>query len=234
MNDVLNCVGLTKSYKNQPVLNQLDFNVERGKIIGLLGPNGCGKTTLIKLVAGLLTPDKGEIYINGKLRTEESNKDISYLPERTYLRSSQKVGDILDYFAEFFSDFDHVLAKNMLKDLDITDDRTLNTLSKGTKEKVQLVLTMARKTSLYILDEPIGGVDPAARDYVLKTIIGSYSPQSSVIICTHLIADIEVALDQFAFLGPDGKIALLGSVEDVREQRSMSLNQLFKETFRYV
>ena len=234
MNNVLDCVKLTKSYGKKLVLDELDFSVPKGKIYGLLGPNGSGKTTLIKLIAGLLTPDSGEIYIDGKLKSERSNHDISYLPERTYLNQNDNVLKTLIFFKEFFPDFDEKLALTMLKDLNIEPDVRLGTLSKGTQEKVQLVLTMSRQTKLYILDEPIGGVDPAARDYVLKTIIARYSETSSVLICTHLISDVELVLDNFAFFGNNGKIALSGSAEDVREQKGMSLNDLFKETFRYV
>ena len=234
MNNVLDCVKITKFYKEKLVLDSLDFSVPKGKIYGLLGPNGCGKTTLNKLMAGLLVPDNGEIYIDGKLRSEQTNKDISYLPERTYLSRGENVLKTVDLFTDFFDDFDRDLALGMLADLDIKPNVNLGTLSKGTQEKVQLVLTMARKTKLYILDEPIGGVDPAARDYVLKTIIARYSNESSVLICTHLISDVEIILDNFAFFGPNGRIAVSGVADDVREQKGMSLNDLFKETFRYV
>ena len=234
MNNVLDCVNLSKSYGKRLVLDNVNFSVPKGKIYGLLGPNGCGKTTLNKLIAGLLTPDSGEIYVDGKRRSERSNHDISYLPERTYLGGNDNVLKTVRFFNDFFPDFDVELALNMLGDLGIDPNVRLCTLSKGTQEKVQLVLTMARKTKLYILDEPIGGVDPAARDYVLRTIIARYSNESSVLICTHLISDVELVLDDFAFFGPNGRIALSGCAEDVREQKGMSLNQLFKETFRYV
>ena len=234
MNNVLECVKLTKSYRKKLVLDDLDFTVPKGKIFGLLGPNGCGKTTLNKLIAGLLTPDSGEIYIDGTPRSEQTNRDIAYLPERTYLSKNDNVAKTIEYFAEFFDDFDTERALGMLKDLSIEPDVRMGTLSKGTQEKVQLVLTMARKAKLYILDEPIGGVDPAARDYVLQTIIKNFSPESSVLLCTHLITDVEIVLDEFAFMAPGGKIVISGVADDVREQKGMSLNDLFKEVFRYV
>ena len=234
MDNVLACVKLTKAYGRKLVLDELDFSVPTGRIYGLLGPNGSGKTTLIKLIAGLLTLDSGEIYVAGRLRDERSNLDISYLPEKTYLGGGDNVLKTVRFFKEFYPDFDAELALNMLGDLGIDPDVKLGTLSKGTQEKVQLVLTMSRKTKLYILDEPIGGVDPAARDYVLKTIIARYNSNSSVLICTHLISDVELVLDDFAFFGTNGKIAMSGSADDVREQKGMSLNDLFKETFRYV
>lgn len=233
MSNVLDCVKVTKSYGNKLVLNGLDFSLPKGRICGLLGPNGSGKTTLIKLIAGLLTPDSGEIFIDGNLRCEQANADISYLPEKTYMSGSDNVLKVVDYFTAFFADFDRKLALDMLADLEIKPDVRLGWLSKGTQEKVQLVLAMARKTKLYILDEPIGGVDPVARDYVLKTIIARYSETSSVLICTHLISDVELVLDDFAFFGIDGRLAVSGSAEAVREQKMMSLNDFYKETFTY-
>ena len=234
MDNVLVCSGVTKRYGKKLVLDNLDLTVPTGKIYGLLGPNGCGKTTLNKLIAGLLTPDGGEITVCGMPRSEQTNSLVSYLPERTYLSRGERVRDIVRLFSDFFTDFDKALAEKMLGDLEISPASKLGTLSKGTQEKVQLVLTMSRRAKLYILDEPIGGVDPAARDYVLQTIIGAFSPQSSVLLCTHLINDIETALDEFAFFGRDGKIALSGVTDDVRAEKGMSINELFKETFRYV
>jgi len=234
MNNVVDCIKISKSYNKKLVLDKLDFSVPKGKIYGLLGPNGSGKTTLNKLIAGLLTPDEGQILIDGQTRDEKNNVDIAYLPERTYLYRGEQVGKTVSFFGEFFKNFDTAFAINMLADLGISLDAKLGTLSKGTQEKVQLILTMARKAKLYILDEPIGGVDPAARDYVLKTIIGGYSPDASVLICTHLISDVELILDNFAFFGGNGKIALSGGADDIREQKGMSLNDLFKEMFSYV
>lgn len=229
---VLECERLTKSYRaGKPVLNELDLTIPSGKIFGLLGPNGCGKSTLIKLIAGILMPNSGGIKICSEYRSEASNALISYLPERPYFSSRMKVNELLDYFEDFYEDFDKLLAYNMLRDLKIEPLAQLKTLSKGTKEKVQLVLVMARRAKLYLLDEPIGGVDPAAREYILNTIIGNYNPEASVIITTHLITDIEPALDEFAFMG-GGKIIMQGNCDEVRERTGKSLDMLFKEVFR--
>ena len=226
------CEKLCKNYKkNVPVLRELDFCVEPGKIVGLLGPNGCGKSTLLKLISGLLTPDSGSIQICGEERTEQSNAVISFLPERPYFPSTKRVCEMLDYFEDFYTDFDRSLCEVMLKDLEIDANARMRTLSKGTKEKVQLVLVMARRAKLYLLDEPIGGVDPAAREYILKTIIGNYNPEASVIITTHLIADVEGVLDDFAFVD-GGKIAMSGNADEAREAYGKSLDELFREVFR--
>ena len=230
---VLSCKGLTKSYKRKhPVLKNFDFELQSGRIVGLLGPNGCGKSTLMKLVTGLLVPDEGEIYVCGEERSEKTNAYISYLPERTYFNSWMRVSELIKYFSEFYADFDAELARRMLDDLSVDRSAAMKTLSKGTKEKVQLVLVMSRRARLYMLDEPIGGVDPAARDYVLRTIISNYSPESSIIITTHLIADIEQAIDDFAFMHHGGKIHMYGNADTVREQSGKSLDQLFREVFR--
>ena len=229
---ILVCEKLCKSYKKgQPVLKELDFTVEPGRIVGLLGPNGCGKSTLLKLISGLLTPDGGSIQICGEERSEKSNAIVSFLPERPYFPSSKRVCDMMDLFADYYEDFDRSLCEVMLKDLDIDPKARMRTLSKGTKEKVQLVLVMARRAKLYLLDEPIGGVDPAAREYILKTIIGNYNPEASVIITTHLIADVESVLDDFAFVD-SGKIAMSGNADEAREAHGMSLDDLFREVFR--
>ena len=227
---VLSCKNLCKSYKF-PVLNNLNVNVPGGNIIGLLGPNGCGKSTFMKLVSGLLVPDGGEIYICGKPRSEESNAYISYLPERTYFTGGMKVEELIEYFSDFYADFDSEIARNMMSDLGIDTNAKLKTLSKGTKEKVQLIMVMARRAKLYLLDEPIAGVDPAARDYILKTIIGNYNPEASVIITTHLIHDIEPILDSFVFMGKGGRILLSGNADEVRAERGKSLDELFREVF---
>ena len=230
---VLVCKELKKSYKKKhPVLDGLNIEVESGKIIGLLGPNGCGKSTLLKLVCGLLQPDGGEITICGEPRSEKTNAYVSYLPERTYFNSWMKVDQLIKYFSEFYADFDVELARNMLADLKIDSKSRLRTLSKGTKEKVQLVMVMARRARLYLLDEPIAGVDPAAREYILNTIIGNYNPEASVIITTHLIHDIEPVLDNFAFLGFGGQVLLSGNCDEVREENGKSLDELFREVFR--
>ena len=229
---ILVCEKLCKSYKrNVPVLNELDFTVEPGRIVGLLGPNGCGKSMLLKLVSGLLTPESGSILVCGEPRSEQSNAVISFLPERPYFSSAMTVNAMMDYFEDFYEDFDRSLCEVMLKDLNIDQKARMRTLSKGTKEKVQLVLVMARRAKLYLLDEPIGGVDPAARDYILKTIIGNYNPEASVIITTHLIADVEGVLDDFAFVD-GGKIAMSGNADEAREAHGKSLDELFREVFR--
>ena len=230
---VLKCTNLCKSYKSgHPVLQNFNCELPAGKIIGLLGPNGCGKSTLIKIICGILTSDKGEIYVCGRPRSEETNALISYLPERTYLNSWMQVEELIKYFSEFYSDFDEGIARRMLSDLGIKTGAKLKTLSKGTKEKVQLVMVMARRAKLYLLDEPIAGVDPAARDYILGTIIGNYNPEATVVITTHLIHDIEPILDEFAFLGYGGQIVLSGVADEIRAERGKSLDELFREVFR--
>ena len=230
---VLKCTDLCKSYKaGVPVLKNFNCELPAGKIIGLLGPNGCGKSTLIKLICGILIPDSGEISVCGAQRSEETNSIISYLPERTYLNGWMQVNELVEYFSEFYSDFDKTLANKMLSELGIATDAKLKTLSKGTKEKVQLVMVMARRAKLYLLDEPIAGVDPAARDYILQTIIGNYNPEATVVITTHLIYDIEPILDEFAFLGHGGEIIISGVADDVRAEKGKSLDELFREVFR--
>ena len=230
---ILSCKGVTKGYKKgTTVLNGLDLTVPSGKIFGLLGPNGCGKSTLIKLICGLLVPDSGSIEICGIPQGFETNALVSYLPERPIFNFGLKVIQIVDYYNDFFEDFDKELALKMLSDLSIDQNARLKTLSKGTKEKVQLVLVMSRKAKLYILDEPIGGVDPASRDYILNTIIGNYNQDSSVIITTHLIHDIENALDEFAFMSPDGVITHQGDCDRIRANTGKSIDELFREVFK--
>lgn len=230
---ILTCVDLKKSYKRgTPVLDGLNFSIPSGKIYGLLGPNGCGKSTLIKLICGLLSADSGEIYVCGQKRSEATNALISYLPDRTYFNTWMKIDQLIAYFCEFYSDFDEALARRMLADMRIDTTSKLKSLSKGNKEKVQLIMVMARRARLYLLDEPIAGVDPAARDYILKTIIGSYNPDATVVITTHLIADIEPVLDEFAFMGFGGQILLSGVADDVRTEQGKTIDELFKEVFR--
>ena len=208
------------------------MEIPAGKIVGLLGPNGCGKSTLIKLIAGLLQPNSGEIIVGGYEVGEKSKALISYLPERTYFNSGMKVNELIKYFEEFYQDFDSERAFKLLSDLGIDSKANLKTLSKGTKEKVQLILVMSRNAKLYLLDEPIAGVDPAAREYILSTIVGNYNPEASIIITTHLITDVEQILDDFVFLGYGGIILKSGNAEDVRNETGKSLDALFKEVFR--
>lgn len=232
-NIILKVEHLSKSYEaGKPVLLDFNFEVKSGKIVGLLGPNGCGKSTFLKLVSGLLVPDAGLITIAGEPRSEESNSLISYLPERTYFTPGMRVSELIDYFLDFYPDFSREVAEKMLTDLGIPLKARLKELSKGMKEKVQLVMVMSRRTKLYMLDEPIGGVDPASRDYILNTIIGNYNPEASIIITTHLIADIEPILDEFAFMNYGGEIVRMGSADVVRETTGMSLDQLFREVFK--
>ena len=230
---VLKIEHLFKSYnEGEPVLSDFNLEVPPGRIVGLLGPNGCGKSTLLKLVAGLLVPDSGKIYIDGIERSEETNSLISYLPERTYFTSGMKVDELIDYFLDFYSDFDADMAREMLGHLGINTSRRLKELSKGMKEKVQLVMVMSRKTRLYMLDEPIGGVDPASREYILGTILARYNPEASIIITTHLISDIESILDDFAFMSVGGELVRMGNANKVREVTGKSLDELFREVFR--
>ena len=230
---ILACADLNKSYVSaRPVLHNLNISLTGGKIVGLLGPNGCGKSTLLKLVSGILVPDSGTIQICGIPQSEATNALVSFLPERTYFNSWMRVEELIAYFADFFPDFDEALARKMLSDLNIDTTAKLKTLSKGNKEKVQLVLVMSRRAKLYLLDEPIGGVDPAARDYILSTIIGSYNPEAAVIITTHLIHDIEPVLDEFAFMGFGGRILLSGTADEVRAEQGKTLDELFREVFK--
>ena len=228
---VLRCTDLCERY-SRPVLDKFNITLEGGKIFGLLGPNGCGKSTLMKLICGILVPDSGDIRIYGEKRSEATNAYVSYLPERTYFNQWMRVDELIKYFNEFYEDFDIGLAIKMMYELGIDTSAKLKTLSKGTKEKVQLIMVMARRAKLYLLDEPIAGVDPAARDYILQTIIGNYNPEATVVITTHLIHDIEPVLDEFAFMGYGGKILLSGVADDVRAEHGKSLDELFREVFR--
>ena len=200
MEQLLSCHNLTKRYGYKTALDSINLTIERGRIIGLLGPNGSGKTTLIKLINGLLAPTEGVLLINGEIPGPETKKVVSYLPERTYFNSWMKVTDILNFFCDFYSDFDRNRAIEMLHRLNIDEKDRLSSMSKGTKEKVQLIMVMSRDADLYCLDEPIGGVDPAARDYILQTIITNYNERASVLISTHLISDIENVLDDVIFI----------------------------------
>ncbi|MBD9218705.1 MAG: ABC transporter ATP-binding protein [Clostridiales bacterium] len=228
---VLECTGVSKKYGKKEVLKNINLQLERGKIIGLLGPNGSGKTTLIKIINGLLTADEGDINVSGEQIGIESKKIISYLPDRTYLADWMKVKDIVGMFDDFYKDFSREKAEDMLKRLNINEDDRLKTLSKGNKEKVQLILVMSRQAQLYLLDEPIGGVDPAARDYILNTIIRNYSEDALVVMSTHLIADIERVLDEAVFINR-GSVVFHRSVDEIRETEHKSVDELFREVFR--
>ena len=228
---ILECKQLSKSYGKAQALEGVSFAIEPGRIVGLLGPNGSGKTTLIKLANGLLTPDGGEIRIDGKAPGPDTRRLVSYLPERTYLSDWMTVVQLLDFFCDFYPDFDREAAEHMLTALEISPTQRIKQMSKGTREKVQLILAMSRRAELYLLDEPIGGVDPAARDYILNTIIGNYSENATVILSTHLIADIEQVLDEAVFLR-DGRIMLHKSVDEIRAEDGKSVDDLFREVFR--
>lgn len=231
MNTLLECKGITKAYGTKQALNFTNLNVDRGRIVGLLGPNGSGKTTIIKMVSGVLTPSSGEILINGKPVGVETKKVVSYLPERTYLNSWMRVSDIIGFFKDFYADFNSEKAYDMLKRLNINPRDRLKSMSKGTKEKVQLILVMSREADLYLLDEPIGGVDPAARDYILNTILSNYNENATIIISTHLIADIEQILDDVLFI-QNGNLVMASSVDEIREQQGKSVDELFREVFK--
>lgn len=232
MNPILECKGLSKKYNELSyALKDCNLTLERGQIVGLLGPNGSGKTTLIKLINDVLRPTEGQILIDGKIPGVETKKIVSYLPERTYLDSSMKVKDIVAYFADFYDNFVSERAYQMLSDLDIDVNAKLKTLSKGTKEKVQLILVMSRDAQLYILDEPIGGVDPAARDYILHTIISNYNENATILLSTHLIHDIEPILDRVVFVR-QGELVLNKTVDEIRMEAGKSVDSLFREVFK--
>ena len=222
---------VTKRYGAKTALDDVSFTLEPGKIYGLLGPNGSGKSTTIKIMNDLLKPTSGTVLINGVKPGVESKKIVSYLLDRNYLNDWMKVEDAFKLFEDFYEDFDRARAEEMLRSLNIASDARLKTLSKGTLEKVQLILIMARRAKLYVLDEPIAGVDPAARDYILQTILSNYGEESSIIISTHLITDIEKVLDEVLFL-QNGRIVLSGSVDDIRAEHGKSIDGLFREVFR--
>jgi ABC-2 type transport system ATP-binding protein len=232
MSEIVRCTNLNKTYGNVTALNDISFTLESGKIVGLLGPNGSGKTTLIKLLNGLLTPTKGEILIGGNAIGVQTKKIVAYLPDNSYLNSWMTVKQIVEYFADFYEDFQPEAAYEMLARLDISPNRKLKSLSKGNKEKVCLILVMSRKAKLYVLDEPIAGVDPAARDYVISTIINNYNPEATVVISTHLISDIEQILDEVIFL-KNGNIVLQSTVDDIRTEHEKSVDELFREVFKW-
>jgi len=231
MSAILECKSLTKKFTTLTALSNVNLTLERGRIIGLLGPNGSGKTTMIKLINGLLVPTSGTILVDGKAPGTDTKKIVSYLPEKTYLPDWMKISDTIEFFQDFYPDFDSKRANEMLDRLHLDASRRMKTLSKGTKEKVQLILVMSRNADLYCLDEPIGGVDPAARDYILNTIISNYNENATVLISTHLIADIEKVLDEVVFI-KDRTVTLHSSVEDIRTKEGKSVDTLFREVFK--
>lgn len=229
-NGLVVCTGLTKTYGSLKALDNLNLAIGPGRFVGLLGPNGSGKTTLIKLINGLIQPTSGTVTVDGHLPGVYTHSVVSYLPDRAYLNDWMRVCDLIDFYADFYADFDRVKANEMLSTLNIQPLDRLKTLSKGTKEKVQLILTMSRKAKLFLLDEPIAGVDPAARDYILNTILSNYSEDASVLLSTHLIADIERVLDEVIFL-KNGVMTLHESVDTIREEHGKSVDMLFREVF---
>lgn len=228
---ILECKNLTKRFGATAALQDVSLEIAPGRIIGLLGPNGSGKTTLLKLANGLLTPDGGTLAIDGMAPGVETKKIVSYLPEKSYLAGWMNVRQLLGYFSDFYADFQPQRALEMLARLDIDPNQRIKTMSKGTREKVQLILVMSRAAKLYLLDEPIGGVDPATRDYILNTIISNYDPAASVVISTHLIADVEQILDEVIFIHR-GKVVLQSSVDAIRQEKGCSVDALFREEFK--
>ncbi len=231
MNPVFECRHLTKAFPGKEALHDVSFSLEEGRIVGLLGPNGSGKSTLMKLANGLLSPTQGGIFIDGMAPGVETKKIVSYLPDKNYLNDWMSVRQLVNFFGDFYEDFQKEAAVEMIQRLGIPMHAKLKTLSKGTKEKVQLILVMSRKARLYLLDEPIGGVDPAARDYILHTIISNYSEDATVVISTHLISDVESILDQVLFIS-EGKILLDSPVDELREKNNMSVDAWFREVFK--
>lgn len=230
MSTLLECKDLTKAYGKKPAVEHVNLCIESGHIIGLLGPNGSGKTTLIKMINGLLMPTSGDLYMRETPIGVESKKHISYLPDHTYLNMNQRVSDIIRMFADFYEDFDSARAYDMLAKLQISPEDRLKTMSKGTKEKVQLILVMSRDADLYILDEPIAGVDPASRDYILHTIVSNYNRNASILLSTHLISDVENILDDVVFI-KYGSIVLQAGAEQIRQNEHKSIDRFFREVF---
>ena len=230
MSDIVQISGLNKSYGYKQIIKDMNLNLEGGKIIGLLGPNGSGKSTLIKILGGVLKPDSGNVTIDGKQIGIDTKRIVSYLPERTYLSPSMKVREAISMFADFYEDFRTERAEEMLNRLNINLNDRIKSLSKGTREKVQLVLVMSRDALLYLLDEPMGGVDPAAREYILKTILSNYNENACVIISTHLISDVEKVLDQVLFI-QNGNVILNSTVDEIRDEKKESVDALFREVF---
>ena len=230
---LLKCQNLSKNYGKKQALTDVNLEITAGKIVGLLGRNGSGKTTLIKLINNLLTPTEGEVLVDGKKLGVESKKVISYLPERTYFSRNMSVKKVLDFFADFYADFDKKRAQKLLKDLDLDENQKISAMSKGMQEKMQLVLVMSRKAKLYILDEPLGGVDPATRDYVLDTILTNFNEKASLIISTHLISDIERILDEVILID-DGKVIMQDEADAIRKKYKASIDEVFRKELRNV
>lgn len=231
MTAVLECKGLSKRYGSLQALEDVNLTIEPGRVVGLLGPNGSGKTTLIKLANGLLTPDGGEILVRGKAPCAETKAAVSYLPDKVHLPEWMTVAQLMELYAEFYTDFDRERCADMIGRLNLPEKQRLSQMSKGTKEKVQLILVMSRRANLYLLDEPIGGVDPATRDYILDTIIRNYDPEAAVVISTHLISDVENVLDEVIFVN-GGKVVLQSGVDEIREKHGKSVDALFREVFK--
>lgn len=231
MDEILVCRNLYKSYHGTQALNGINLELPKGRVVGLLGPNGSGKTTLIKLVMGMLTPDSGEIIIDGQPLSAESKSIVAYLPDKNFLPQGKTVEQAMDFYCDFFADFRRDRAEQMLANLKIQPDQKIKTLSKGNQEKVGLILTMSREAKLYLLDEPIAGVDPATRDYILNTIITNYSENATVLLSTHLISDVEPVLSDVIFLNR-GDISLIGGADELREQNGKSIDMLFREVFK--
>ena len=231
MEELLTCTGLTKRYGAKLALDHVNLTITGGKIIGLLGPNGSGKTTLIKLANGLLAPTEGWVAVRGQTPCAQTKAEVSYLPDASYLSLNMKVKQLVKMFTEFYADFEEEKAWAMLRELHIEPQAKLKTLSKGNREKVQLILAMSRRAKLYLLDEPIGGVDPAAREYILNTILRSYCEDAAVVISTHLISEVEQVLDEVVFLR-EGRVLLHKSVDELREETGMSVDGYFREVFK--
>lgn len=229
---ILECKGLSKRFGAVTALDGISFTIEPGRIVGLLGPNGSGKTTLIKLANGLLVPTAGELWINGRAPGKESHAMVSYLPERTSLPLWMTVKQLQDFYEDFYADFQRERSEEMLDRLEISAKQRMKHMSKGTREKVQLILVMSRRARLYLLDEPIGGVDPATRDYIIHTILTNYNENASLVISTHLIADVENVLDDVIFINK-GRVLLQQSVDQIRQEKGCSVDELFREVFRY-
>lgn len=229
--ELLECKHLCKKFDDKQILKDINITIPRGKIIGLLGKNGTGKTTLIKLINDLLTPTSGEVLINGRRPGIESKKVISYLPERTYLDKEMTISEVFKYFEEFYDNFDVQKAKKLLQDLNLNIDTHISKMSKGMQEKLQLILVMSREAELYILDEPLGGVDPATRDYILDTILSNFNEGASVLISTHLISDIERILDEVVFIN-EGEIVLNSSADELRNKENASIDEIFRRYFK--